>query len=63
MYEMDNNLQAEILVFQAFLAEAQEKGLQNAALILTGHVAARKQALAKLFALRTADGGTKRGYE
>jgi hypothetical protein len=60
---MNNDLHAEIFVFQAFLAEAQERGLLNAAMILTEHVAARKLALAKLFAMRMPESGAKRGFE
>ena len=49
---MNNDLQTEIIVFQAFIAEALERGLQNAAMILTEQVAARKQASARLSARR-----------
>lgn len=42
-----NDIQIEILVFQSFLAEAQERGLQNAAMILTEQVAARRQAISR----------------
>jgi hypothetical protein len=44
----DNDLRMELIVFQSFLAEAVERGLPNAALLLTEQVATRKQALAKL---------------
>jgi hypothetical protein len=44
----DNDIRMELIVVQSFLTEATERGLLNAAMILTEQVSARKQALAKL---------------
>jgi hypothetical protein len=57
---MKNDLQAEIFVFQAFLAEAQERALSNAAFILAEAIATRKLVLARLSATLTPDSRPKR---
>jgi hypothetical protein len=45
MSESQNDLRMQLILVQGLLAEAIERGLQGAALILTEQVAARKNAL------------------
>lgn len=42
-----HDLETELLVFISFLAEALERGLQNAAMILSEQVAARRHAITR----------------